>query len=367
KRSSKSQCRYLWLADEQFAIIPTRWIRNQVKVWLIDQPEPNEYEYFVDEIVYQHNNRSWKVRPIQYRHWHPSETMVLPPIPSGFRCLRIFIDLYYDDFETFRDVYHSLGFVPLGANFEDFIKPFIADMRQLQNSIQMSMYNGEKVYIKGGLEVVTADLPQGNNLCGVKRYNANRGCRNIQFSEIRSQRNFLNKMKVAAEYGLCLKKNILDLLYRDRHQQYSQDLYYAMAGKVKKLLEYMITLFNDEGVNIFLKMWKSIELPKSWSKLPNPITHQKSFMMPDLFRLAMLMPHILNCFLTIKHIKENALNDLWKTIKCKHRVQVINLIIKCWVSLSLSIKQSFAISFLKDNNFETLKRTLKKEHDYLIK
>ncbi|CAG8543845.1 14986_t:CDS:2 [Racocetra fulgida] len=58
EKSFKSQCGYLWLADEQFAIIPTRWIQNQVKVWLMDQPEPNEYEYFVDEIVYQNNNRS---------------------------------------------------------------------------------------------------------------------------------------------------------------------------------------------------------------------------------------------------------------------------------------------------------------------
>ncbi|CAG8613854.1 4833_t:CDS:2, partial [Racocetra persica] len=173
-------------------------------------------------------------------------------------------------------------------------------------------------------------------------------------------------MRAAKKYGICLKKKILDRLYRDRHQQCPQDLYHTMAGKVKKLTKCTLALFNNEGNTTFIKIWKSIELPKFWSKLPNPITHQRSFMMSDLFHLAMLMPHILYRFLRIQHIKEGILTDLVNTIGYQHRDQVINIIIKCWVSLSYSVKQSFAIKY-SDNHFETLSKALQKEHYYLTK
>ncbi|CAG8645253.1 22350_t:CDS:10, partial [Dentiscutata erythropus] len=91
---------------------------------------------------------------------------------------------------------------------------------------------------------------------------------------------------------------------------------------VKRLIECILNLFNNEGNNAFLKIWKSIELPKFWSKLPNPITHQKSFMMLDSFYLAMLMPHILNRFLKIQHIKESMITNLVDTTKCQHRDQI---------------------------------------------
>jgi hypothetical protein len=70
-----------------------------------------------------------------------------------------------------------IGFVPFGASFNEFIKPFIRDIRKLEKGIEMEI-NGEKYLVAGGLGVVTADLPQGNDLCGVKRHGANHGCRN---------------------------------------------------------------------------------------------------------------------------------------------------------------------------------------------
>ena len=111
------------------------------------------------------------------------------------------MDLYFDDFGTYRTVYHSLGgvyvqignmpfdlrkllknhfiigFVPFGASFNEFIKPFIRDIQKLEKGIEMEI-NGEKCLVAGGLGVVTADLPQENDLCGVKRHGANHGCRN---------------------------------------------------------------------------------------------------------------------------------------------------------------------------------------------
>src|SRR6185436_17038575 len=114
---------------------------------------------------------------------------------------KFFLDLYYDDFGTYRTVYHSLGgvylqfgnmpfhqrkllknhfiigFVPFGATFSEFIQPFLRDIEKLEKSSLMKI-NGEEYLITGGLGVVTADLPQGNDLCGVKRHGANYGCKN---------------------------------------------------------------------------------------------------------------------------------------------------------------------------------------------
>ena len=63
-----------------------------------------------------------------------------------------------------------LRFMPFGVKFADFIQPFIEDMRRLQDGIRMTLYDGEEIYIRAGLGVITADLPQGNDLCGVKRH-----------------------------------------------------------------------------------------------------------------------------------------------------------------------------------------------------
>jgi len=41
----------------------------------------------------------------------------------------------------------------------------------------MTLHDREEVFIRGGLGVVTADLPQGNDLCGVKRHGAHHECR----------------------------------------------------------------------------------------------------------------------------------------------------------------------------------------------
>ncbi len=78
---------------------------------------------------------------------------------------KIFLDLYYDNFETYRNVYHSLegvylqfgnmpahqrkllknhfilGFVPFGDNFNEFLKLFISEIKKFEQ---------EKVMIVNG-------------------------------------------------------------------------------------------------------------------------------------------------------------------------------------------------------------------------
>ena len=65
--------------------------------------------------------------------------------------------------------YFILGFVPFGVTFDDFIKPFIEEIKLLERG-QIMNIQGQDYWIIAGLGVVTADLPQGNDLAGVKRH-----------------------------------------------------------------------------------------------------------------------------------------------------------------------------------------------------
>ncbi|PKB93833.1 hypothetical protein RhiirA5_440212 [Rhizophagus irregularis] len=160
---------------------------------------------------------------------HPSEYSVLSPPPSQYkRVLKLFVDIYYDDFGTYQNIYYALGgFVPFGRNFNDFIQPFISDMKQLEQGIVMNVM-GEDCWVVAGLGSVTADLPQGNDLTGIKRHGAIKGCRtclvakenatdmnldianisryhhitNIQFEEMFATPTLMQQNEIAKEYGL---------------------------------------------------------------------------------------------------------------------------------------------------------------------
>jgi hypothetical protein len=60
-----------------------------------------------------------------------------------------------------------LGFVPFGGNFDEFIQPFIMEMKSLECG-QIMNVQGQDYWIIASLGVVTADLPQGNDLAGIK-------------------------------------------------------------------------------------------------------------------------------------------------------------------------------------------------------
>ena len=75
-----------------------------------------------------------------------------------------------------------LEFVPFGASFEDFIKPILEDIPQLEHGMIVDTIQGQ-VWVVEGLGCVTADLPQGNDLAGVLRHNANFGCRTCTASK----------------------------------------------------------------------------------------------------------------------------------------------------------------------------------------
>ena len=104
----------LWLLKETILpIIDIANIADHCIIWLEDNNILSYYDFSVAEIIYKFGNR-WKIRNINLRHQHPIEYLQqLQDPPTEIPVLKFFLDLYYDDFGTFRNTYHSLGGVYL--------------------------------------------------------------------------------------------------------------------------------------------------------------------------------------------------------------------------------------------------------------
>ncbi|GBB98233.1 hypothetical protein RclHR1_31790001 [Rhizophagus clarus] len=65
--------------------------------------------------------------------------------------------------------YFVLRFVPFGDNFDEFMLPFVSEIKELENGKIMTIQE-QNAWVIADLDVIMADLPQGNNLAGVLRY-----------------------------------------------------------------------------------------------------------------------------------------------------------------------------------------------------
>ena len=179
------------MTDEN-TIIEFAWIESKIKVWLMDTEESDNYDYFIDEIVYKNNN-AWITRPIDFRHRHPIEYTQIQDLPRELPIYKFFLDIYIDKFGPFHNAYHAigriylqignmsqvmrqklknhflLGFIPYGANCEDILKPIIKDIKELENGYMMNI-NDEYIWITGGLGDIISDLPEGNEQAGIKHF-----------------------------------------------------------------------------------------------------------------------------------------------------------------------------------------------------
>ncbi|CAB4377598.1 unnamed protein product [Rhizophagus irregularis] len=369
----------------------------------------------ISEIIYKCNDR-WHVRNVKLSYLHPSDYIsIRNPPSSSMPIYKLFLDLYYDDFGTFRNVYHSLsgvyvhfgnmpahqrkliknhfviGFIPFRGKFDEFMIPFISEMKELEKGKVMTV-QGQDAWIIAGLGVVTADLPQGNDMTGVLRHNANKGCRTCKTTKeslsahnqdivttlryhhitdeeilkISHETIMSRRDQLCTEYGLRSLPSILDKLKRERHLQTPQDVYHATAGKIGRLLKLTCELFSREGEDNFIEIWKNFEIPKRWSRLPNPITHYNSFMMSDLLRLAMIMPFLLNQFLKESSIKRNETAMIQQRIDAFRVSSVPKIIISCWIHVAKTMKAVFNKKFTSDS-YEELQQCLEEEFSILPK
>ena len=132
------------MTDENI-IIKLTLVESKIKVWLMDMEKPDDYDYFINEIVYKNNN-IWNTRSVDLRHKHPIEYIQTQKISDGLPVFKFFLDIYIDKFGPFRNAYHAIGgiylqignmsqvmrqklknhflleFIPFGANCEDVLK-----------------------------------------------------------------------------------------------------------------------------------------------------------------------------------------------------------------------------------------------------
>ena len=224
-------------------------------------------------------------------------------------------------FETFRNTYHSLGgiylqignmshklrkqlknhfiigLVPFGADIGDFIKPFLEEICQLEHGFMITI-NSKQYWLMEGLGIITADLPQGNDIAGILRHNAKHGCRscyaakeeltniyfdtilnsryhqitNVQFNEIQELNPNIARIQ-RTELGLRSHPGPLGPFLHDRHLHTPQDPYHAVAGKVARFLDCTCSILTSKGESYIIQYWKTFETPRKWSRLPNPIKH----------------------------------------------------------------------------------------------
>ena len=396
QRSKKNN--ELWL-EESRTVIKTQDIIRQTAVWIKDDisSEPSSFEFSIQEIIYTFNGHQ-KVRHISLQHKLPAEYVITPQTPpiQNMKHYKFFIDLYYDDFGAFNKAYHKLGgiyvqignmnkelrkklknhfligFVPFGGEFKDTLKEFISDMKELQDGIAMEIKD-EKVWVTAGFRMATADLPQGNDMAGIKRQNAEYGCRackvpqdqladinfdiiqngryhhliNKIYDDIKAAKNNTVKKRIAKEHGVCLTPNILDELSRDRHIQIPHDPFHCLAGLARRLFEH---IFKQElersGLEAFNNTWRSFEIPNNWKRLQSPINHFESYWMSDSLRLVMIMPFILLRCLDISYLKQDFANTVKENCLLTNLRQVKGEIIKTWSLFAKVCAKVFANEFL---------------------
>ncbi|GET63970.1 hypothetical protein GLOIN_2v1790940 [Rhizophagus irregularis DAOM 181602=DAOM 197198] len=407
-RQRRSITGEVWLQDERFLIIMTSQILEKVTILMMFQHQNiPDGSLRISEIIYKCNDR-WHVRNVKLSYLHPSDYIsIINPPSSSMPIYKLFLDLYYDDFGTFRNVYHSLGgvyvqfgnmpahqrkliknhfvieFIPFGGKFDEFMIPFISEMKELEKGKVMTV-QGQDAWIIAGLGIVTADLPQGNDMTG--------GCRTCKTTKeslsahnqdivttlryhhitdeeilkISHETIMSRRDQLCTEYGLRSLPSILDKLKRERHLQTPQDVYHATAGKIGRLLKLTCELFSREGEDNFIEIWKNFEIPKRWSRLPNPITHYNSFMMSDLLRLAMIMPFLLNQFLKESSIKRNETAMIQQRIDAFRVSSVPKIIISCWIHVAKTMKAVFNKKFTSDS-YEELQQCLEEEFSILPK
>ncbi|GES86129.1 hypothetical protein GLOIN_2v1790377 [Rhizophagus clarus] len=329
-RQNRSLSGEVWLQDEPFLIITTSQISEKVAADTLR----------ITEILYKHHTH-WHIRDATFSYQHPSEYICIrqppsPTIPEVFMCsLEICLPVKEScsKITLFSGLFLSVVISMNSCSF-------ISEMKEFEQGKLMEV-NGQDAWVIADLGVVTADLPQGNDMCGVLQHNANKGCRTCtasresltnfsqdvpatsryhhitddQFKEIFNEPATTRQRRLCTEFGLKTRPSILDRLLRERHLQTPQDVYHATAGKIGQLLKLTCELFSQKGEDEFIKAWKNFEKPKKWSRLPNPISHNASFMMSDYLRLAMIMPFILNSFLETSSLKENESRSILQRIQ----------------------------------------------------
>ena len=120
-----------------------------------------QYQYiskeslYITEIIYKYQSY-WHIRNAIFSYQHPFKYITIRYPSSFISVYKIFLDLYYNNFGIFRNVYHSLGsiyiqfenmiayqrklfknyfvfrFVLFNSNFNKFLQLFISEIKEFE-------------------------------------------------------------------------------------------------------------------------------------------------------------------------------------------------------------------------------------------
>jgi hypothetical protein len=163
-----------WFLDEEPKEIDINNLLRHVDYAWPDDREHTDKQT-INGIIYHHPaTHKTTIRDPNLRQILPSEVYKLPPAPSSLETLKIFLDLYYDDFGAYRNVYHAVGgvylvvgnlplelrqklrniflvgFVPPTVAFDEFIKPFVDELHNLQSGTRMCI-GGNDYWVVAGM------------------------------------------------------------------------------------------------------------------------------------------------------------------------------------------------------------------------
>ncbi|CAG8755565.1 2863_t:CDS:1, partial [Cetraspora pellucida] len=72
----------LWLVEGDSVFVDHKNISQYVNVWFSDLPEPDNYDFYVQEVIY-HFDGSWKYCDISTRYRIPCESVMLKTLPQS--------------------------------------------------------------------------------------------------------------------------------------------------------------------------------------------------------------------------------------------------------------------------------------------
>jgi hypothetical protein len=230
--------------------------------------------------------------------------------------LRVFLIYYYDDFGTYNKVHHSSGgcYLTLGnlpywqqVKLHNIIpllvKPPNADKRACHaifNAQAQELQRGVvincgpvlgDIYFVGGVAIGRFDMPEGNDAAGVKRQNANCGCRRCyvvngsldKFDEECADRSYeldlrartqadeapsaAARDRVLKESGLHIRHSLFRDLAMDPYRQCPHDPFHMECmGLAKNATTDLCKVLRPEAITAINAKIERFQLPAHWQR-----------------------------------------------------------------------------------------------------
>jgi len=158
----------VWIDERSVVDVSADSIKGTIHVQMegsnVDVADDNDDTFYIAEIIYHPFSHPLCTRPATDRHLLVSEVFKPQSPPNqDLPILKIFLDLYVDDFGPFRSVYHALGgvylvlgnmplemrqelrnifligFIPFGVDFDEWIQPVVDEIVSLQQGVILEL------------------------------------------------------------------------------------------------------------------------------------------------------------------------------------------------------------------------------------